>query len=1184
MEVIIEHRKAERARVQEQARSALRSVMNFMEEHDVVFNGARNKIPSYRLGAAQTWSVYHVDEKRRASNLSTLDGIAKIMRQYPRISCEVQGMTRPFKDNAADEKLAEAFGLNAITDSSEVFLELARRRAKSCADYLQMRGIAADRLTVSGINVTDPNARDMKVDFKPHVDPKDGEQGELQYMPIPLDMYEPAMGTIRDLLTNESYELSLAQTEERLYFEQASTCDFEVHGGPSVQQISVNLMPLPGRVVLRVESDLVGKAHWSRSAGFADTGTALQSQSSGVIAPVVVEVIHDKLQVRVMEGTISPPGGELDGRGALFVGESYTLITRDSNLEEQRIPFTVKQEPTELRLHYRERETMLTVVLESKSAKPLPKGIRLALRAKLPASHAQSSRGPPATLTLLELQTDREGKHVEVPLPQPKSGCLLMNMGYVIDVLDGGECGVSGVSHEFVPTEERTYVNLRLEFNAQSADLHLRWLGPLEGVATRQTGDGEVADTRTRALVRQAIPFKIFHRATNELKLSGSKAASNDDTIVHGKGKIFVGQEYIVMTEPAGSWDACSQIVYISSSTAVVELNIHRVGSSSTNQNEISVALRLETSPLFPWASRLPVPSGLGFIVAADVATTSSIVEAGVFDPTGKARFRKDALASNTRYHCKLAQTVTGSSNLVQIDAYTFGAVEPCDTSFVAPTSAQDAVVLPLKTRRRTRSVRLSMRNSHESGPLPRLQVRVLHAGLQVQVYEAITEGTDDIMIPGEAGMFIGEKYVAKVSGSSSTQEPAHSFTVQSTASLNSVQEESFDLHSPQSLDLWPDEFETRPDVVARIHNDANRLDTATRGLWTDYRAIAEILGTYSASEMQLLRRAYASIFTRELGEDLRKRSSILKSKAGKLEQLVVRSGSELDALTVRAAVQKKSLTTELYEMLCTSMPHSLLELQTTYSIMYNSDAAADIERISSSQPSSSTAVTSNPARLLASLLRDANQAIAFSNATQVEPDVGNLHQAFLRPTYSETLQGVVDIFSRRTRAHLREVASSYKRRIGVELKVAIKGRFGGNLQRALLLLIEPSDEYFAHKLHGGFFGLKKTPELSQEELLGSANNQLLARVQVTHGFAHMDTVVMVVATRFGRDLSMVAEAYHRLYGKTLVEDITYKLNYNFRCDLCRLLVSIVESAAQRRTIFAPSPFNASAVSSSLAR
>ncbi|KAL1508413.1 hypothetical protein AB1Y20_004522 [Prymnesium parvum] len=798
----------------------------------------------------------------------------------------------------------------------------------------------------------------MKVDFKPHVDPKDGEQGELQYMPIPLDMYEPAMGTIRDLLTNESYELSLAQTEERLYFEQASTCDFEVHGGPSVQQISVNLMPLPGRVVLRVESDLVGKAHWSRSAGFADTGTALQSQSSGVIAPVVVEVIHDKLQVRVMEGTISPPGGELDGRGALFVGESYTLITRDSNLEEQRIPFTVKQEPTELRLHYRERETMLTVVLESKSAKPLPKGIRLALRAKLPASHAQSSRGPPATLTLLELQTDREGK----------------------------------------------------------------------------------------------------------------------------------------------------------------------------------------------------------------------------------ARFRKDALASNTRYHCKLAQTVTGSSNLVQIDAYTFGAVEPCDTSFVAPTSAQDAVVLRLKTRRRTRSVRLSMRNSHESGPLPRLQVRVLHAGLQVQVYEAITEGTDDIMIPGEAGMFIGEKYVAKVSGSSSTQEPAHSFTVQSTASLNSVQEESFDLHSPQSLDLWPDEFETRPDVVARIHNDANRLDTATRGLWTDYRAIAEILGTYSASEMQLLRRAYASIFTRELGEDLRKRSSILKSKAGKLEQLVVRSGSELDALTVRAAVQKKSLTTELYEMLCTSMPHSLLELQTTYSIMYNSDAAADIERISSSQPSSSTAVTSNPARLLASLLRDANQAIAFSNATQVEPDVGNLHQAFLRPTYSETLQGVVDIFSRRTRAHLREVASSYKRRIGVELKVAIKGRFGGNLQRALLLLIEPSDEYFAHKLHGGFFGLKKTPELSQEELLGSANNQLLARVQVTHGFAHMDTVVMVVATRFGRDLSMVAEAYHRLYGKTLVEDITYKLNYNFRCDLCRLLVSIVESAAQRRTIFAPSPFNASAVSSSLAR
>lgn len=53
MEVIAEQRRLERLRLDTEAGRALQHVMQFMEDHDVVFNGARKKIHTYKLGAAQ---------------------------------------------------------------------------------------------------------------------------------------------------------------------------------------------------------------------------------------------------------------------------------------------------------------------------------------------------------------------------------------------------------------------------------------------------------------------------------------------------------------------------------------------------------------------------------------------------------------------------------------------------------------------------------------------------------------------------------------------------------------------------------------------------------------------------------------------------------------------------------------------------------------------------------------------------------------------------------------------------------------------------------------------------------------------------------------------------------------------------------------------------------------------------
>ena len=122
-------------------------------------------------------------------------------------------------------------------------------------------------------------------------------------------------------------------------------------------------------------------------------------------------------------------------------------------------------------------------------------------------------------------------------------------------------------------------------------------------------------------------------------------------------------------------------------------------------------------------------------------------------------------------------------------------------------------------------------------------------------------------------------------------------------------------------------------------------------------------------------------------------------------------------------------------------------------------------------------------------------------------------------------------------------------------------GHFAGDLQLALLLLLEPADEYFAHKLHGGFFGLKRTPEMSKQILLGSSHGKLWDRLQVSRGLmTHDDTVVGVIALRFGRDLSAVARTYERLYEKSLLQTISDHTHY----DLCRLLHALVAGACAR--------------------
>ena len=154
--VRFEHTEPSRADDDEEA--ATRRIRAFMLQHDVVFNGAGEaSLPS----VPQAWSVEHLDEGRRTANKDTIKGVAAILREYPRLHCEVHGETGAA--NSAPERLAVHLQLHPMDDVAEVMDALASLRARACLNALVAEGVPESQLFTTHKGM----AGGVKVDFIP---------------------------------------------------------------------------------------------------------------------------------------------------------------------------------------------------------------------------------------------------------------------------------------------------------------------------------------------------------------------------------------------------------------------------------------------------------------------------------------------------------------------------------------------------------------------------------------------------------------------------------------------------------------------------------------------------------------------------------------------------------------------------------------------------------------------------------------------------------------------------------------------------------------------------------------------------------------------------------------------------------------------------------------------------------
>lgn len=128
-----------------EAAEARRRISEFMESHDVVFNGAGEAdLPN----VAQAWSVRHTKPARMRQNLETLRGVAAILLQYPQLRCEVHGETG--RAQSVPPRLAQHLGItDPVRDVAKGMDVLAQLRAQACLDALVVEGVPESQLYVT---------------------------------------------------------------------------------------------------------------------------------------------------------------------------------------------------------------------------------------------------------------------------------------------------------------------------------------------------------------------------------------------------------------------------------------------------------------------------------------------------------------------------------------------------------------------------------------------------------------------------------------------------------------------------------------------------------------------------------------------------------------------------------------------------------------------------------------------------------------------------------------------------------------------------------------------------------------------------------------------------------------------------------------------------------------------------
>ena len=586
-------------RLEQEAELARRAIADLLQEHSVVFNSDDEAIRS-SFGLKQAWNVDHAQAHRAAANREILNGVARVLRLHPELSCEVRCAAVQLEVSAAETDLAEHFRLDSVRDAQQVMEFLAQNRAQACLDALVQRGVPRQRLYCSRERVSDkatvgfvPQAvrphdshasEDVLDVFRRHGRNGSGGINSTELRAALKELGIDDAGSTQAETVLKKYDNDRSGTLEAEEFSRLVADLRRYRSKPAVVHPPHALLPttLPAgaKYELRVRAAEALGENTSTHVQQFDPHNQLCTfeTTNGDGTPVEVKLVLAPLSAAV---TLTAEIGRSDRAASSEKPWYHGLTTIGS------VPFEVRHKradqviltgafsvPGSVPLHHEgtlfvgdEYEITTTegssfiartdfVVCTSPGLKPQEVIMRGVLREATLTIAFESASGqvlPPgiryrvksrrlqaAAKPLVQMTTSRAGTPgiEEVVTPHLIGGFLLHDV-YLLEV-DGSsvEGGVASHSKEFVMDQLQTRLVVRLLRRGHRSAMILRWRGPPipRQAGAVATGDGDDVAIANYAEVAAPISFKLQDASSGKVLLAATKANHVAPTVVGEHG------------------------------------------------------------------------------------------------------------------------------------------------------------------------------------------------------------------------------------------------------------------------------------------------------------------------------------------------------------------------------------------------------------------------------------------------------------------------------------------------------------------------------------------------------------------------------------------------------------------------------------------------------------------------
>ncbi|KAK8752508.1 hypothetical protein OTU49_005928, partial [Cherax quadricarinatus] len=287
------------------------------------------------------------------------------------------------------------------------------------------------------------------------------------------------------------------------------------------------------------------------------------------------------------------------------------------------------------------------------------------------------------------------------------------------------------------------------------------------------------------------------------------------------------------------------------------------------------------------------------------------------------------------------------------------------------------------------------------------------------------------------------------------------------------------------------------PTVKAKAHltqaGDAEALRKAMKGLGTDEDTIVDVLTSCNSDQRQLLYQQYNRAYDRDLTKDLKKELS------GNLEDIIMAlmtSHKDYLAQELHHACKKKNGRV-IVEILCTADNSLIKSIKSSYERLFDTSLEESLTKATSDvfEEVMLKVVEAKRSALI-------NEQLAHSIAKDLYNDGKDLDEA-----------EVVKALSSYSYEELRSAFVEYYKLAGRTLGETFDSQYTGSTRtnmRALFDCLENRAEFFAQSFHKALAG----PGTKDEDLI----RLLVSRCEV--------------------DLGNIKEEYHKVYSKSLAEDV----------------------------------------------